>query len=96
VLRGTLRWEKERAEHLAVEAAEAARAQQRLRLDAEAAELEEQLKSLQVQIDAKRAEMAVLAHATHSGEETLSQGRSRMRELRGADTPAAGRKPGAA
>jgi hypothetical protein len=54
------------------------------------------LKSLQVQIDAKRAEMAALAHAAHSGEEKLSQGRSRMRELRGADTPTAGQKPGAA
>ena len=96
VLMGTLRWEKERAQHLAMDAAEASRTHQRLRLDAETAELEQRMKSLQVQIDAKRAEMAVLVRATHSGEEKLSQGRSRMRELRGADTPTAGRKPGAA
>jgi len=96
VLMGTLRWEKERAEHLATETAEASRTRRHLRLDAEAAELEEQLKSLQVQIDAKRAEMALLAHATHSGEENRSQGRSRMRELRGADSPTAGRKSGTA
>jgi len=92
VLMGTLRWEKERAEQSAIEAAEISLARQRLRLDTEAAELDRQMLSLQVLIDAKRAEMALLARAAHSGEEKLSQGRSRIRELRAADTPTTGRK----
>ena len=96
VLMGTLRWEKERAEHLAAEAAEAARTLLRLRLDAEAAELQVQLKSLRVQIEAKQAECALLTRAAHSGEVKSSQGRSRMRELRGADAAVPGRKPGVA
>ena len=96
VLMGTLRWEKERAERLATEAAEAARTALGLRLDAEAAKLQVRLKSLQVRIEAQRAERSLLSQATHSGEEQGSEGRSRMRELRGADTPATDGKAGAA
>ncbi|MGZ5233560.1 MAG: ATPase domain-containing protein, partial [Burkholderiales bacterium] len=85
VLMGTLRWEKERAERVANEAGEVAGKLKRVRLDAEEAELEVRVKALQV-------EKALLARTTQSREGELSQGRTRMRELRGADAAISGRK----
>lgn len=85
VLMGTLRWEKERAEAAAHEVAEVAGKLKRVRLDAEEAELEVRLKSLQVELEAKQAEKALLIRSTQSHEGELSRGRTRMRELRGAD-----------
>jgi circadian clock protein KaiC len=92
VLMGTLRWEKESAERVLKETAEVAAKLKRVRLDAEEAELEVRMKSLQVELVAKQVEKALLVSATESREGQLSQGRRRMRELRGADAAKPGRK----
>jgi circadian clock protein KaiC len=91
VLMGTLRWEKERAESAAHEAAEVAVKLKRVKLDAEEAELEVRLKSLQVELAAKQIEKALLVRATETQEGELSRGRTRMQELRGADAAKPGR-----
>jgi len=85
VLMGTMRWEKELAERRAHEVTEVAGKLKRVLLDAEEAELEVRVKSLQVELSAKQVEKALLARTTESHKGELSQGRSRMRELRGAD-----------
>ncbi|MDO8786628.1 MAG: circadian clock protein KaiC [Sulfuritalea sp.] len=92
VLMGTLRWEKERAERVAHEAAEAAAKLKRVRLDAEEAELEVRLKSLQTELVAKQVEKALLVRSTQSHEGELSRGRTQMQELRGADAAIPGKK----
>ncbi|MBC7415777.1 MAG: circadian clock protein KaiC [Herminiimonas sp.] len=85
VLMGTLRYEKESAERVAKEVAEVAAKPKRVRLDAEEAELEVRVKSLQTELVAKQVEKALLLRTTEGHERELSRGRSRMRELRGAD-----------
>jgi circadian clock protein KaiC len=85
VLMGTLRWEKESAERLANEMAEVAGKLKRVRLDAEEAELEVRLKSLQTELIAKQVEKALLSHTTATHERELTHGDNRMRELRGGD-----------
>lgn len=85
VLMGTMRWQKERAERVAKESAETTGELKRVQLDAEEAELEVRLKSLQVERVAKQVEKALLVRATQSREGELSRGRSRMRKMRGAD-----------
>ena len=92
VLMGTLRWEKERADRVAHEVHEVAEKLKRVRLDAEEAELEVRLKSLQVELLAKQVEKELLVHTTASLEGELSRGHTRMRELRGADAAKPGRK----
>ncbi len=85
VLMGTMRWEKEGAERVETEVAEVAAKLKRVRLDAEEAELEVRAKAVQVELVAKQVEKALLVRTTESLEGALSRGRSRMRELRGAD-----------
>jgi len=92
VLMGTLRWEKERAERVATEVAEGAGKLKRIRLDAEEAELEVRLKSLQVELVAKQLEKALLVRTTQSHEGKLTRERAQMKELRGADAAKPGRK----
>jgi circadian clock protein KaiC len=92
VLMGTLRWEKESAERVAKEVGEVAGKLKRVRLEAEEAELEMRVKSLQVELEAKQVEKALLVSTTESREGELSQGRTRIRELRGADTAVPARK----
>jgi circadian clock protein KaiC len=92
VLMGTLRWEKERADRVAHEVNEVAGKLKRVRLDAEEAELEVRLKSLQVELVAKQVEKELLVRTTASLEGELSRGHTRMRELRGADAAKPGRK----
>jgi circadian clock protein KaiC len=92
VLMGTLRWEKESAERVATEVTEVAAKLKRVRLDAEEAELGVRVKSLQVELDAKQVEKALLVRTTKSREGELSRGRTRMEELRGADAAIAVRK----
>jgi len=94
VLMGTLRWEKERAERVAAEATDAAAKLKRVRLDAEEAELEVRLKSLQTELVAKQVEKALLERSTQSHEGELSRGRTQMKELRGADATIAHGKAG--
>jgi circadian clock protein KaiC len=85
VLMGTLRWEKESAERAAAEVAEVAAKLNRVRLDAEEAELEVRIKSLQTVLSAKQVEKALLTRTTASHVHELTKGDNRMRELRGAD-----------
>ena len=85
VLMGTLRWEKERAERVAMELAEVAEKLKHVRLDAEEAELEIRVKSLQTELVAKQAEKALLSRTNATHERNMSRGDDRMRELRGAD-----------
>jgi circadian clock protein KaiC len=92
VLMGTLRWEKERTERAANEASEVARKLKRVRLDADEAELEVRVKSLQTELVAKQVEKALLVRSTESREGELSRGRTRIRKLRGADAALPGRK----
>ena len=92
VLTGTLRWEKESAERVAHEVAEVAGKLRRVRLDAEEAELAVRMKSLQVELEAKVVEKALLVRTAATHERELSGGRLRMRELRGADAAKPARK----
>ena len=64
----------------------------RVKLDAEEAELEVRVKALQVELAAKQVENALLARTTQTHKGELSRGRTRMRELRGADAAVPGRK----
>jgi circadian clock protein KaiC len=82
---GTLRWEKESAERVSTELAEVAGKLSRVRLDAEEAELEVRVKSLQTELVAKQVEKALLTRTTASHERELTRGDNRMRQLRGAD-----------
>ena len=88
VLMGTMRWEKERVDRVAHDAADAAGALKRVQLDAEEASLEVQLKSLEAKLVAKHLEKALLVRFVETRKGELSRGRSRIRELRGADTNA--------
>ena len=92
VLMGTLRWEKERAERVVHEAAEVAAKLKTVKLNAEEAELEVRLKSLQTELVAKQVEKALLLRTTQSDKGELSRGRTEMKELRGADAATPGRK----
>jgi circadian clock protein KaiC len=92
VLMGTLRWQKENAERHANENTDVAGKHKRVMLDAEAAELEVRIKSLQVELLAKQVEKTLLARSAKSRKGELSHGRSRMRELRGADAALRGHK----
>lgn len=94
VLMGTLRWEKERAERVATEVTEVASRLKRVRLDAEEAELEVRVKSLQVELEAKHVEKALLARTTEIRRGELTRGRSQLQELRGADATISPRGPG--
>ncbi len=85
VLMGTLRWEKERAERVAAEAAEVAAKLKKVRLDAEEAELEVRVKSLQTELVAKQIEKALLLSSSKSRAGDVSRDRTRLEELRGAD-----------
>lgn len=85
VLMGTQRWQKERAERAAIEAAEAASKLKQVRLNAEEAELEVRVKSLQTELVAKQLEKALLVHTTKTKEGELLRGRTQMKELRGDD-----------
>jgi circadian clock protein KaiC len=50
------------------------------------------VRSLQVELEAKHAEKALLAVTTSSHEGELSRDRTHLRELRGADAAISGRK----
>jgi len=92
VLMGTLRWEKESAERAANEVAEVAGKLKHVRLDAEEAELEMKVKALQTELVAKQTEKELLTRTSESRERELSRGRTRLRELRGADADLSRRK----
>jgi circadian clock protein KaiC len=85
VLMGTLRWEKESALRAANEVAEVETRLKRLMLDAEEAELQVRLKSLQAELIAKQVEKALLVRTRASRKGESSRVKLRLRELRGAD-----------
>jgi len=85
VLMGTLRWEKESAERVAKEGAVVAGELLRVRLDAEEAELQVRLKSVETELVAKQAEKKLLARSAEGRERGLSLERIQMQELRGGD-----------
>jgi circadian clock protein KaiC len=89
---GTMRWEKESAERVATEVTEVAGKLKGVMLDAEEAVLEVRAKSLQTELVAKQVEKALLTRTTGSREREVARGRSRMRELRGADVAVPKRK----
>jgi circadian clock protein KaiC len=88
VLMGTLRWEKESAQRVADEVAEVASQLRRVSLDAEEAVLDVRVKSLQTKLMAKQVEKSLLDRTNDSRQRALSRGRTRLRELRGADISA--------
>jgi circadian clock protein KaiC len=88
VLMGTMRWEKESAARVAQEMADVQGQLKRVQLDAEEAELEVRLRSLQTVLVAKQVEKELLTRTTETNERELKGGRSMMRELRGADAAA--------
>lgn len=92
VLMGALRWEKERADRVATEVNEVAGRLKRVRLDAQEAELEVRVKSLQTELLAKQVEKELLVRSTESRKGELSRGLTRMEELRGADAAKPARK----
>jgi circadian clock protein KaiC len=92
VLMGTLRWQKERGERVAHEASEVAVKAKRVRLDADEADLEVRMKSLHTELAAKQVEKGLLARSTQTRVGELSRGRTRIRELRGADAALPGKK----
>ena len=67
------------------EVAEVATKLKRVQLDAQEAELQVRAKSLHTELVAKQVERTLLAHTTETHKLESSRGRSRMRELRGAD-----------
>jgi circadian clock protein KaiC len=85
VLMGAMRWEKESAERLSTDMAEVARTLKGVTLDAQEAELVVRMKALQTELIAKQVEKTLLARTTETRKKELSRGRTRNRELRGAD-----------
>lgn len=85
VLMGTLRWEKENEGRIAGDLAEVAARLRRVKLDAEEAEIEVRLKSLQTELTAKQVEQELLVRTDASRDQAKAQGRSHMQELRGSD-----------
>ncbi|MEO7433272.1 MAG: circadian clock protein KaiC [Dokdonella sp.] len=85
VLMGTMRWQKENAESAVRQAAEVATRLKGLRLDAEEAELQVRARSLQVELEAKQAERALLDQSTETRQREQVKDHSHVKELRGAD-----------
>jgi circadian clock protein KaiC len=86
VLMGTLRWEKERAEQIALDERRSAAKQKQAKLKAEEIELQSRLKLLRHEIEAKHIEQASLNHLTFTNQREGKLDRLRVRELRGADS----------
>jgi len=87
VLMGTLRWEKERDERNAAQAESVARTLKRVRLEAEEAELRVRLKSLEIELEAKEIEKALLVDTTGEHLDQISREKAVLGEMRGADQP---------
>ncbi len=85
VLMGTLRWEKERSVREARGESDIAKRLKQATLEAEEALLEVQLKAVQIDLAAKRAEKEVLARLTVHDTEDQARGRTHLDELRGVD-----------
>ncbi len=83
VLMGTLRWEKELAVRAAEQEKGALAKQKKAALDLQEAELEGRLRTLQVELEAKREEKRALANLKTSRDTGVIQNKKRLRALRG-------------
>lgn len=102
VLMGVARWEWEQDEKAAHETQKVATVLKRLQLKVAQAEAEARLQVIQTEIDARKAEMAVLALATGSAKDLRAKDREVLRRMRHGDEmpatekalkrPAAGRR----
>jgi circadian clock protein KaiC len=92
VLMGTLRWEKESALSSADEIEAVETRLKQLRLEADEAELQVRLKSLQSELKVKQIEKTLLSRTTKDRSGRHAQVGARLRQLRGADEPALRRK----
>jgi circadian clock protein KaiC len=86
VLMGTLRWEKEQEVLAAREENQLAAKEKQSKVAHEKAEIEIQLKALQMVLQAKDVEMRALSRLTTSRTAEWKIGRSHLGELRGKDT----------
>lgn len=94
VLMGVARWEWEQDEKAAQEKAHVATELKRLQLQVAQAEAEARLQVIQTEIDARTAEMKVLALATGSARSQGLADRKVLREMRhGDDVPTAAKRP---
>jgi circadian clock protein KaiC len=85
VLMGTMRWEKEHAEFVAREAAQAAAKHKQVVIAVEEMELEGRLKIIQHELEAKRVEKQLLTNLGTNRIVELAVNRKRMGKLRSAD-----------
>jgi circadian clock protein KaiC len=85
VLMGTMRWEKEHAEFVAREAAQAAAKHKQVVIAVEEMELEGRLKIIQHELEAKRVEKQLLTNLGTNRITELAVNRKRMGKLRSAD-----------
>lgn len=86
VLMGSMRFEKEREERLERVEAEAGMRRQSLALESEALELEQQLQTIQRELDRKRAELGILTQASAAGGMEWERARQYNLDMRGADS----------
>ncbi len=86
VLMGSMRFEKERAERLKQVGAEASMRRQSLEIESETMELEQQLQTIQRELERKRAELGILARASAAGGMESARAREDNLEMRGADS----------
>ncbi len=91
VLMGTLRFEKERAERLARQTADADNRRRRQQLAAETAQLEARLQALQSELELKRLEQTEFADRERETSRDRSAADAAVRDYRGADSNTAGR-----
>jgi circadian clock protein KaiC len=85
VLMGTLRWEKERAVKAALDETREVAKRQREAIEAEEAEIENQLKALRLALETKRIQKRALSRVEMDATAELASDRTHMRELRGVD-----------
>lgn len=83
VLMGTLRWEKEQAEHQAQEREALAARREQEATDAEIEQLELRLKSLQRELEGRKNQRSLLDQSEIEREEAFSRGHQARRHLRG-------------
>jgi circadian clock protein KaiC len=79
-----LRWEKELAVHAAKIEKDAETRQKKVSLEIEEAELEARLKAIQLELQAKRAQKKILAHAGKSRDAEGVREQAHLNVLRGA------------
>jgi circadian clock protein KaiC len=80
---GTLRWEKEESERVALEFVAISEKFDRVKLDSEEAELLVRVKSLQTELMAKQIQRKLLTRTIDNRKHQLSRNSTRRRELRG-------------